>query len=96
MFVTLVRDYSASELGPYDVYNPGTALIEFFAWLGWAYDLRRAPQTMIEARVKRSGDPTLKIKSSICDVLLGCLVVCLPFWLLWFRYVFVKLIQLFA
>jgi hypothetical protein len=33
-----------------------TALIDFFAYIGWAYDLRRAPVDMIVKRKERTGD----------------------------------------
>ncbi|CAG2111240.1 unnamed protein product, partial [Medioppia subpectinata] len=49
-------DYGASEYGPFEVFNLGTLFIDFFAWLGWAYDLRRAPPEMVDQRKKRTGD----------------------------------------
>ncbi|CAG2180041.1 unnamed protein product, partial [Oppiella nova] len=49
-------DYSASELGCKSNFNFMTALIDFFAYIGWAYDLRRAPVDMIVKRKERTGD----------------------------------------
>lgn len=46
-------DYRASELGRI---NPSTILIDFFAKLGWAYDLKSASPAMIIGRAKRAGD----------------------------------------
>ncbi len=38
----IYRDYSASEFGALDVFNPATAFIDVMAKIGWAYDLKRA------------------------------------------------------
>ncbi|KAH9392326.1 hypothetical protein TYRP_005399 [Tyrophagus putrescentiae] len=54
---TFPWDYSASELGPADVFNPGTAFIEFFQWLGWAWDLKKASPRLIAARLGSTGNP---------------------------------------
>ncbi|NEU32882.1 acyl-CoA desaturase, partial [bacterium LRH843] len=48
-------DYKASELGFY-TFNMTTAFIDFFAMIGWAYDLKTVPMSMIAKRVKRTGD----------------------------------------
>nr|AER29849.1 desaturase [Planotortrix notophaea] len=48
-------DYKASELGM-TKFNAATMFINFFAWLGWAYDLKTIPDDMIIARTKRTGD----------------------------------------
>ncbi|XP_071440119.1 acyl-CoA Delta-9 desaturase-like [Hetaerina americana] len=53
-------DYKTAELGNYRA-NITTAFIDFFAWLGWAYDLKTVPKSMIERRVKRTGDGTHEI-----------------------------------
>ncbi|XP_066580981.1 acyl-CoA Delta-9 desaturase-like [Prorops nasuta] len=50
-------DYKAAELGNYNV-NFTTAFIDFFAMLGWAYDLKTVPVEMIEKRAARTGDGT--------------------------------------
>ncbi|XP_017780908.1 PREDICTED: (11Z)-hexadec-11-enoyl-CoA conjugase-like [Nicrophorus vespilloides] len=49
-------DYKASELG-YKL-NVTTSIIDFFAWMGWAYDLKTVSRDMIERRSKRTGDGT--------------------------------------
>lgn len=49
-------DYRTSELGRINV---STNFIDFFAKIGWAYDLKAATSSMIENRAKRSGDGTL-------------------------------------
>ncbi|PSN55193.1 hypothetical protein C0J52_00586 [Blattella germanica] len=48
------RDYKTSEL-PYYV-NISTLLIDMFAFIGWAYDLRTASENVIEKTVVESGD----------------------------------------
>ncbi|KAJ8675558.1 hypothetical protein QAD02_011344, partial [Eretmocerus hayati] len=52
---TFPWDYKASELGFYK-FNLATAFIDFFAKIGWAYDLKTVSKDMIEKRVKRTGD----------------------------------------
>lgn len=49
-------DYRSSEFG-----NQGglaTNVIDFFAWLGMAYDLRTAPAEIIHGHARRHGDGT--------------------------------------
>ncbi|XP_076673438.1 acyl-CoA Delta-9 desaturase-like isoform X2 [Andrena cerasifolii] len=48
-------DYKAAELGNYR-FNGTTAFIDFFAKIGWAYDLKMAPTDMVQKIVKRAGD----------------------------------------
>lgn len=48
-------DYKTGELGSYSK-NPTTAFIDFFAWLGWAYDLKSVSANLVRQRVNRSGD----------------------------------------
>ena len=50
-------DYSASELGPVDVFNPCTSLIDFFHYMGWAWDLKKVRPEMINAKKLKTGDP---------------------------------------
>ena len=52
-------DYSASELGPLDVFNPCTALINLFAYMGWAWDLKRVNPVVLDKKVSSTGDPQL-------------------------------------
>ncbi|CAH2245033.1 (11Z)-hexadec-11-enoyl-CoA conjugase [Pararge aegeria] len=49
-------DYRTSELGRLNV---STSFIDFFAKIGWAYDLKAATSLMIINKAKRSGDGTL-------------------------------------
>ncbi|KAJ8675169.1 hypothetical protein QAD02_010955 [Eretmocerus hayati] len=50
-------DYKAAELGDYKA-NFTTAFIDFFAKIGWAYDLKTVPTELIEKRAARTGDGT--------------------------------------
>lgn len=50
-------DYKTAELGNYRL-NLTTAFIDFFAKIGWAYDLKSVSADIIEKRVKRTGDGT--------------------------------------
>jgi stearoyl-CoA desaturase (delta-9 desaturase) len=52
---TFPWDYKTAELGNYRT-NFTTAFIDFFAKIGWAYDLKTVPMSMIAKRVKRTGD----------------------------------------
>ncbi|KAL6268607.1 hypothetical protein P5V15_001739 [Pogonomyrmex californicus] len=48
-------DYKAAELGNYGL-NFTTAFIDFFAYLGLAYDLKTVPTNVIKKRALRSGE----------------------------------------
>ncbi|KAG8234810.1 hypothetical protein J437_LFUL015166, partial [Ladona fulva] len=50
-------DYKAAELGFYSL-NITTLFIDFFARIGWAYDLKTASDEMVKLRVIASGDGT--------------------------------------
>lgn len=50
-------DYKTAELGNYSL-NFTTAFIDFFAKIGWAYDLKTVSEDMIKKRVERTGDGT--------------------------------------
>lgn len=52
-------DYKTSELGDYSL-NLSTGFIDFFAKLGWAYDLKTASKEIIEKRATRTGDGSRK------------------------------------
>lgn len=54
---TFPWDYRAAELGN-NYLNLSTKFIDFFAWIGWAYDLRTVPEDNVKARLKRTGDGT--------------------------------------
>nr|UFI01024.1 fatty-acyl-CoA desaturase EcauDES4 [Cadra cautella] len=50
-------DYKAAELGN-NKFNLTTKFIDFFAWIGWAYDLKTVPQESVYKRMERTGDGT--------------------------------------
>lgn len=50
-------DYKTAELGNYRM-NLTTAFIDFFAKVGWAYDLKTVSEEIIQKRVERTGDGT--------------------------------------
>jgi len=47
-------DYRTGELGR--PLNPSTSLIDAFARLGWAYDLKAVPAALVKRRAARTGD----------------------------------------
>lgn len=47
-------DYKAAELGNYRL-NVTTAFIDFFAKIGWAYDLKTVSAETVRKRVERTG-----------------------------------------
>jgi len=53
-------DYKAAELTTYN-YNWATAFIDFFAKIGWAYDLKTVPERVVLQRVHRTGDGTHRL-----------------------------------
>ncbi|KAH8353861.1 hypothetical protein KR084_009378 [Drosophila pseudotakahashii] len=50
-------DYKTAEFGKYSL-NFTTGFIDFFAKIGWAYDLKTVSTDIIKKRVKRTGDGT--------------------------------------
>lgn len=52
-------DYKTSELGDYSL-NLSTGFIDFFAKLGWAYNMKTASKEIIEKRARRTGDGSRK------------------------------------
>ncbi|CAG2117646.1 unnamed protein product, partial [Medioppia subpectinata] len=64
-------DYSASELGAIDTFNPGTAFIDMFAAIGWAYDLKKASNDMVKSRQTKSGDIHYTFKSRLSEQIVG-------------------------
>lgn len=51
---TFPWDYKAAELG-YKI-NVATMLLDFFARIGWAYDLKQASPTLIATVARKRGD----------------------------------------
>ncbi|XP_020900738.1 acyl-CoA desaturase [Exaiptasia diaphana] len=50
---TFPQDYSTSEFGTKS--NVTTRIINFFAWIGWAYDRKTIPKDVIIKRMQRTG-----------------------------------------
>lgn len=48
-------DYKTAELGN-NYLNVSTKFIDFFAWIGWAYDLKSVPEDVAKTRAQRTGD----------------------------------------
>ncbi|XP_069675534.1 acyl-CoA Delta-9 desaturase-like [Periplaneta americana] len=54
---TFPWDYKTAEFGNYGT-NFTTAFIDFFAYVGWAYDLKQPSEQLIQKIVQQSGDGT--------------------------------------
>jgi stearoyl-CoA desaturase (delta-9 desaturase) len=48
-------DYKGAELGNYGL-NWTTAFIDFFAYIGWAYDLKQPSKKLVQRVVQKWGD----------------------------------------
>jgi len=55
---TFPWDYKTAEVFGNYKFNFTSAFIDFFAWIGWAYDLKTVSEKVIEDRIKRTGDGT--------------------------------------
>ncbi|CAG2108109.1 unnamed protein product [Medioppia subpectinata] len=76
-------DYSQSELGAIDVFNPATAFIDMFAAIGWAYDLKKASIDVVKSRQTRCGDIHYKsITSRLSEQIVGSFVIFMPIWVI--------------
>lgn len=53
--VFILGDYKTAELGNYRM-NMTTAFIDFFAKIGWAYDMKTVSRDIIKRRVERTGN----------------------------------------
>lgn len=40
------------------MFNLSTSFIDFFAWVGWATELKTVPENLIKNRIARTGDGT--------------------------------------
>ncbi|CAG2112063.1 unnamed protein product, partial [Medioppia subpectinata] len=77
------QDYSASELGAIDSFNPQTAFIDMFAAIGWAYDLKKPSIDAVKNRRIRCGDNSNQIsRSRLSEQIVGLLTVFMPFWVI--------------
>jgi stearoyl-CoA desaturase (delta-9 desaturase) len=52
---TFPWDYKAAEIGIYK-HNWSAMFLDFFAYIGWAYDLKTVPENVVRDRVNRTGD----------------------------------------
>jgi stearoyl-CoA desaturase (delta-9 desaturase) len=52
---TFPWDYKTGELGDYGT-NFTTAFIDFFAYIGWAYDLKQPSKEFVQKVVEKLGD----------------------------------------
>jgi stearoyl-CoA desaturase (Delta-9 desaturase) len=59
-------DYKTSELGIYR-FNFSTAFLDFFAWLGWATELKTVSEELIRRRLLRTGDGSHKYSKMKSD-----------------------------
>ena len=80
---TFPWDYSASEHGWQINFNTATMFIDFFAWIGWAYDLKKVDSKTIKNRQMRTGNAN-DIKNqkinALKDYLQGTAIVSYPIW----------------
>ncbi|XP_011155500.1 (11Z)-hexadec-11-enoyl-CoA conjugase [Solenopsis invicta] len=60
-------DYKAAELGFYRL-NPTTALIDFMAWLGWAYDLKTSNAELVDRLRANKGDGMTRLSRDRKDI----------------------------
>jgi stearoyl-CoA desaturase (delta-9 desaturase) len=51
-------DYKAAELGRYSL-NFTTMLLDFFHWIGWAYDMKEPSKELVHKIATRYGDGSL-------------------------------------
>lgn len=59
-------DYKTDEFNEYTM-NLTKAFIDFFAKIGWAYDLKSVSSEMIKKRAQRTGDGTRVYEEASCD-----------------------------
>ena len=43
-----------------DLFNPATAAIDFFAYMGWAWDLKQVNKSLIEKKKALHGDNSIE------------------------------------
>ena len=86
---TFPYDYSASEHGWKECFNIATAFIDFCAFLGLVTDRRIVSRKVVEARIARTGDMSLrpayldvhrKPKMAWYDFVCGAIVTTWAFW----------------
>ncbi len=74
------QDYSASELGWQTNFNPATAFIDLFAYIGWAYDRKKVSKNTIRDRIERTGNINQKRQNINywLDLIKGLIVISYP------------------
>ena len=55
---TFPTDYRSSEFGGLKI-DPTATIIEFFAKIGWAYDLKTSSNEVVKKTIEKRGDMTL-------------------------------------
>jgi hypothetical protein len=74
-----------SEFGWEENFNVNTVFIDFFAWIGWAYDLKRAPREIIIKRKERTGElveENIIKDNAILDWIYGFFLSSIALWIL--------------
>ena len=78
--IFLNRDYSASEFGALDAFNPATAFIDMMSQIGWAYDLKKASPEVVKNRQMKAGDSGYVHRTRFWELTTGLLVMFSPIW----------------
>ncbi|CAG2108964.1 unnamed protein product, partial [Medioppia subpectinata] len=74
------QDYSSSEFGAIDSFNPSTVFIDTFAAIGWAYDLKKPSLDVMNGRRIRCGDNSNQIsRSRLSEQIVGLIAIFMPF-----------------
>ncbi|HEY6435142.1 MAG TPA: hypothetical protein VIY47_01005 [Ignavibacteriaceae bacterium] len=83
---TFPYDYSASEMSWKFNFNPSTAFIDFCAFVGLAYDLKKPDHSLIKNRIERTSNEVVYNKEidridSVLDLLIGFLCCTALIWI---------------
>lgn len=102
---TFPWDAGTSELGPEEVFNPASAYLNCFLWLGLASELKRARADLVERSKRRSREKGRKLDTNSRDLyqrgharfewFTGYLVNLLPHFLFWCLAHFIDQMQIF-
>jgi stearoyl-CoA desaturase (delta-9 desaturase) len=82
-------DYSASEFGYKDNFNPATAFIDFMCYVGLAYDKRMPSRETVAKRIERTGDVNEWLERKRyqlnywMDLLMGFFTIFWPMWIIY-------------
>ena len=49
-------------MGAGEVFNPATAAIDFFHYMGWAWELKKANPELVKNRIQKHGDQKYSYK----------------------------------